>query len=170
LGGWVWVEKRNFKTGVLYSKIILATEGSHSGLVRAPAKRLPWVTGVEGSNPSPSATNKTMSSQIDDYINKQASPQKEICQHLREIIFKTLPDVKEEMKWGVPAFADGKFYIVALKDHVNLGFSIKGLTKEDIALFDSGGKTMKHIEVDKLENIDEKRIVGLLKLVAEKHD
>jgi hypothetical protein len=30
-------------------------EGSHSGLVRAPAKRLPWVTGVEGSNPSPSA-------------------------------------------------------------------------------------------------------------------
>ncbi len=30
-------------------------EGSHSGLVRAPAKRLPWETGVEGSNPSPSA-------------------------------------------------------------------------------------------------------------------
>ncbi len=25
------------------------------GLVRAPAKRLPWETGVEGSNPSPSA-------------------------------------------------------------------------------------------------------------------
>jgi hypothetical protein len=33
-------------------------EGSHSGLVRAPAKRLPWETGVEGSNPSPSATNQ----------------------------------------------------------------------------------------------------------------
>jgi hypothetical protein len=156
--------------GVLYSKIILATEGSHSGLVRAPAKRLPWVTGVEGSNPSPSATNKTMSSQIDDYINKQPSPQKEICQSLRSLILKTFPDVKEEMKWGVPAFADGKFYIVALKDHVNLGFAIKGLTKEDIALFDGGGKTMKNIEVDKLENTDEKRIVGLLKLVAEKHD
>jgi hypothetical protein len=46
----------DFPTGVGYSKIILATEGSHSGLVRAPAKRLPWVTGVEGSNPSPSAT------------------------------------------------------------------------------------------------------------------
>ena len=29
-------------------------EGSHSGLVRAPAKRLPWETGVVGSNPSPS--------------------------------------------------------------------------------------------------------------------
>ena len=118
-----------------------------------------------GSNPTPSATVENMSNQIDDYINKQGSPQKEICQKLRRLILKTLPDAKEEMKWGVPAFADGKFYIVALKDHVNLGFSIKGLTKEDMALFDGGGKTMKHIEVDKMENIDEKRIVELLKLV-----
>ncbi len=30
-------------------------EGSHSGLVRPPAKRLPWETGVVGSNPTPSA-------------------------------------------------------------------------------------------------------------------
>jgi hypothetical protein len=110
-----------------------------------------------------------MSNKIDDYIKKQPSPQKEICQSLRSLIFKTFPDVKEEMKWGVPTFADGRFYIVALKDHVNLGFSIKGLTKEDIALFDGGGKTMKNIEVNKLENIDEKRIVGLLKLVDKKH-
>jgi hypothetical protein len=110
-----------------------------------------------------------MSNKIDDYINKQPSPQKEICQKLRSLIFKTLPEVKEEMKWGVTAFADGKFYIVALKDHVNLGFSSKGLTQEEIALFDGGGKTTKHIEVDKTENIDEKRIVGLLKLVSERN-
>jgi ribosomal protein S18 acetylase RimI-like enzyme len=35
-----------------------AREGSHRGLVRAPAKRLPRETGVEGSNPSPSAIKK----------------------------------------------------------------------------------------------------------------
>jgi hypothetical protein len=109
-----------------------------------------------------------MSNSIDDYISKQVSPQKEICQNLRKIILKTFPGVKEEMKWGVPAFADGKFYIVALKDHVNLGFSIKGLAKEDMALFDGGGKTTKHIEVDDIKNIDEKRISGLLKLVDKK--
>jgi hypothetical protein len=109
-----------------------------------------------------------MSNKIDDYIKQQASPQKEICQNLRSLILKTIPNAKEEMKWGVPAFADGRFYIVALKDHVNLGFSIKGLAKEDIALFDGGGKTMKHIEVDKTENIDEKRIVELLKLVEKR--
>ena len=105
-----------------------------------------------------------MSNNIDDYINKQGSPQKEICQNLKKLILKTFPDAKEEMKWGVPAFADGKFYIVALKDHVNLGFSIKGLTKEETALFDGGGKTMNHIKVDKID-INENKIIELLKLV-----
>ena len=109
-----------------------------------------------------------MSNKVDSYINRQGSPQKEICQRLREIILKTIPDAGEEMMWGVPAFADGKFYIVALKDHANMGFSIKGLSKEDVALFDGGGKTMKHIEIYKLEDIDEPRITRLLKLVAER--
>jgi uncharacterized protein YdhG (YjbR/CyaY superfamily) len=110
----------------------------------------------------------TMTNKIDEYINKQSSPQKEICQALRRLIFKTFPDAKEEMKWGVPAFADGAYYIVALKDHVNLGFTLKGLTKEDEKLFDGGGKTMKRIQVANLADIDENRIVGLLKLVDKK--
>jgi hypothetical protein len=106
-----------------------------------------------------------MSNKIDDYINKQASPQQEICRALREIIRRTFPGVKEEMRWGVPAFADGNYYIVALKDHVNLGFAAKGLTEEDLTLFDGGGKTMKHVEIDQSGQIDNNRIVALLKLV-----
>jgi hypothetical protein len=47
---------------------------------------------------------------------------------LRTIIFRTFPGIKEEMKWGVPSYAEGKYYIVALKTHVNLGFSIKDLS------------------------------------------
>jgi hypothetical protein len=106
-----------------------------------------------------------MDKKVDEYINKQPSPQKEVCQALRALINKTFPGAKEEMKWGVPAFAEGNYYIVALKDHVNLGFTLKGLTKEDEKLFDGGGKTMKHVEVASVAGIDEKRIVGLLKLV-----
>jgi len=106
-----------------------------------------------------------MGNKIDDYLQKQPLPQKEICQELRGLILKTFPDVKEEMKWGVPAFADGRFYIVALKDHVNLGFSSKGLSKEEIALFDGGGKTMRHIQIAGLGDMDKKRITKLLKLV-----
>jgi hypothetical protein len=110
-----------------------------------------------------------MDKKVQEYIDKQKSPQKEICQELRRLIIKTFPKIEEEMKWGVPAYGNGKYYIVALKDHVNLGFSSKGLTKEDIALFDGGGNTTKHIEIASLKDIDKKRIVSLLKLVDEKH-
>jgi hypothetical protein len=106
-----------------------------------------------------------MNNSVEAYINTQASPQKEICQALRHIILKTFPGVKEEMKWGVPAFADGKFYIVALKDHVNVGFSSHGLTKEELTLFDGGGKTTRNLEIATLDGIDKEKIVKLLKLV-----
>jgi hypothetical protein len=109
-----------------------------------------------------------MNNKIDDYIAKQKSPQREICESLRKIILKTFPNVEEEMKWGVPALGDGKFYIVALKDHVNLGFSIDGLTKEELKLFDGGGKTTRHIQVKTIDDIDEERIMKLLKLVDKK--
>ena len=106
--------------------------------------------------------------QIDEYIEKQKSPQKEICVKLRKIILKAIPDVKEEMRWGVPSYDKGKFYFVGLKTHVNLGFSLKGLTKEETALFEGTGKTMKHIEIRSLKEIDEKKIIKLIKLIKNK--
>lgn len=105
-----------------------------------------------------------MDKNVDDYIKKQKSPQKEICQIIRNIILKTYPDIKEEMKYGVPYFGN-KYYIVALKTHVNLGFSIKGLTTEEIGLFEGTGKTTRHIKIKSQENIDEENIKKLLKLV-----
>ena len=109
-----------------------------------------------------------MDIEVENYIEKQKSPQKEICQKLREIIFQTIPEIKEEMKWGVPTYANGKYYIVALKDHVNLGFSLKRLSKEEQKLFEGSGKTMKHIKIHSLKDINEKRITESLKLVWEK--
>ena len=107
-----------------------------------------------------------MNKGVNDYIEKQKLPQKEICQKLREIILETFPDIEEEMKLGVPWY-EGKYYIVALKGHVNLGFSLKGLSKKEIELFEGGGKTMKHIKIRSLNEIDEKKIVELLKVVKE---
>ena len=103
---------------------------------------------------------------VDDYVKNQNSPQKEVCQILRNIILKTYPDLDEEMKYGVPYYGN-KYYIVALKTHVNLGFSIKGLTKEEIALFEGTGKTTRHIKIKTPKNIDETRIKELLKIVKE---
>ena len=107
-----------------------------------------------------------MNKGVDDYIEKQKLPQKEICKKLREIILETFPGIEEQMKLGVPWY-EGKYYIVALKDHVNLGFSLEGLSKKEIELFEGGGKTMKHIKIRSLNEIDEEQIVKLLKVVKD---
>jgi hypothetical protein len=105
---------------------------------------------------------------VKEYIEKQISPQKEICRKLCALIYEIFPNIAEEMKWGVPAFGDGKIYIVALKDHVNLGFSTKNLRKQELSLFDGGGKTTNHIEIESFDKIDRKRITEFLKLVAKR--
>ena len=105
-----------------------------------------------------------MDREVISYIEKQKSPQKEILHKLREVIFNNSPGIHEQMKWGVPSY-EGKYYLVALKDHVNLGFSIKGLSPEEEKLFEGSGKTMKHIKFRSLNDIDEKRIMKLLRIV-----
>lgn len=106
---------------------------------------------------------------VTEYIEKQKSPQKEICKKLRRIISKNFPKFKESMKWGTPVYEDGRYYLVALKDHVNLGFSIKGLSKEEINLFEGGGKTMKYLDFDSTKGVDEKRIIKFIKLVEKRN-
>jgi hypothetical protein len=109
-----------------------------------------------------------MNAKVNDYIEKQSSPQKEICHQLREIIFQTAPEVKEEMKWGVPTYADGKCYIVALKDHVNLGFALDALPAEEQKQLQGSGKTMRCLEFRSLTEIDEIRTVKLIDLVLKR--
>jgi hypothetical protein len=105
--------------------------------------------------------------EVGEYIEKLKSPQKELVQRLRDIIVKTVPDVKEEFKMGVPWY-EGKYYIVALKDHVNVGFSVKGLSEQDMALFEGKGKMMRHVKFYSLKDVDDARVLKLLRLVAEK--
>jgi uncharacterized protein YdhG (YjbR/CyaY superfamily) len=111
-----------------------------------------------------------MNKQVDEYIAKQKSPQKEICLQLRGIIFEAFPGIEEEMKWGVPTYAKGKFYFVALRDHVNLGFSIRGLSEDEQNRFEGSGKTMKIIQVNSTKEIHKNEIVDLFKLVWERQE
>jgi len=108
-----------------------------------------------------------MSSKVNEYIEKQQSPQKEICKKLRTIILNIYPLINERMKYGVPYY-DDNYYIIALKNHVNLGFSIKNLTADEISLFEGDGKLTRHIKVRNLSEIDEEKIVKLLELVFSK--
>jgi hypothetical protein len=107
-----------------------------------------------------------MTENVESYIKKQPSPQREICERLREIILRALPQIREEMKWGVPTYDGGAYYIVALKDHVNLGFSMVGLSADEVSQFVGSG-TMKHVEIRTVGEINEAQITRLLQLVWE---
>jgi predicted GIY-YIG superfamily endonuclease len=87
--------------------------------------------------------NHNMNKEVTKYIDKQKSPQKDICKKLRRIILKTFSKIDERMYVGVPWYGD-YYYFVGLKDHVNLGFSIMGLTKKQMDLFEGKGKKMRH--------------------------
>ena len=104
-----------------------------------------------------------MNKEVEKYIKKQKSPQKEICLKLREIIIKTFPKIEERF-WADVPFYEKRYYIVALKDHVNMGFAINGLSQKEIALFDGKGKTMRHLKFFSLNDIDEKQIAKLMKI------
>ena len=99
---------------------------------------------------------------IEKYINKLKSPQKDICKKLRKIILKSFPKCKEKIWVGVPWFGD-KTYIVGLKDHVNFGVCIKGLPKEELSWLEGKGKTMRHIKLRTIKDIDEKKTTKLLR-------
>ncbi len=109
-----------------------------------------------------------MDPKIADYINKQKSPQKEICLALRKILLKVFPKIKEEMEWGVPVYDGGRYYIGAVRHGVNFGFAISGLNKEEVGRFEGSGKTMRQIKVESLKDIDEKKLAELIKLVKKK--
>ena len=109
-----------------------------------------------------------MDEKVDEYIKKQKSPQKEILEKLRKIFQKTLPTSDEKMRWGVITYSEGKFYIAAMKNRVHVGFAITGLSKDEVSLFEGSGKTMRHIKISTLEDIDEKKLVNLIEMVDKK--
>jgi hypothetical protein len=104
---------------------------------------------------------------VEEYIGKQPDPQRLICLKLRKMILDRYPDIGERMKLGVPWYGED-FYIVSLRDHVNLGFSMNGLTKDEVQLFKGSGTSMKVIEMASLDDIDEGRIIGLMEIVKKK--
>lgn len=109
-----------------------------------------------------------IASKIEVYIEKQKSPQKEILLEIRKIFRETIPDAKEEMRWGAITYANGKFYIAAMKNRVHVGFAIAGLNNDEISLFEGNGKIMRHIKIPTFDSIDRTRLTRLIRMVDQK--
>jgi putative endonuclease len=107
-----------------------------------------------------------MDVKVQQYLEKIPPPQKEICLKLREIILHAFPEIKESLKRGVPVFDDGRFEIRVQKNQANLGFSVAGLTKKQLAIFEGSGKTMRRISIRTIDDVDEKKLLKLLKMAG----
>jgi hypothetical protein len=70
--------------------------------------------------------------------------------------------------WGVVTFADGKFYIAAMRNRVHVGFAVTGLSNKEIGMFEGNGKTMRHIKVPTIESINRESLAKLIKMVSKK--
>ena len=64
-----------------------------------------------------------MNNEVQTYIDKQASPQKEIMKKIRRLLQKTAPMATETMSYGVPAFklsGSNLMIYAAFKNHVGI--------------------------------------------------
>jgi hypothetical protein len=104
--------------------------------------------------------------EVDRYIMDLPKNIQDITVALRKIILDSFPELIEEYKWSMPNYSYNGLvcYLQSAKKHVNLGFH-KGneLQGKDINhLLQGTGKTMRHIRLTKLEDIQREAFTSLI--------
>ncbi len=103
----------------------------------------------------------------DDYLAKLSPPFQDLMSHLRTLIITEFPSVKERvMQEGLwYERPQGVFYLAKIGDHINLGVSIKGLSQDQIELFEGTGKTQRHLKNFPGKEINDAEILQKLQIV-----
>jgi hypothetical protein len=108
-----------------------------------------------------------MHPQVRVYLEKQSPDRRKIMEKLREILIDAVPNLNEKMEYGVMCY-DDLYYIANLPKQINMGFSIIGLTPEEIKLFQGTGKTMRHLKFLDIDSINKEELVKIIRLVHDK--
>jgi hypothetical protein len=99
------------------------------------------------------------------YIALLPSPQKEICQALRELILENFPHMREELKWNSPTYYyHGKRICLnsGFKDHVTVELFYGAHLEDAQERIVGVGKNTRHIKLQSLQEIDTTYFVDLL--------
>ena len=90
---------------------------------------------------------------------------RQIALAIREIIFDTLPDVRESIKWSQPVFRTNRdlFYIDATERYAKLGFFDASDLIDPDAKLEGTGKRMRHRKIRAPEDIDRDQIIAWLR-------
>lgn len=115
-------------------------------------------------------TTQNPSKRIDEAFDRFTGFQRKYCMHLRALIHRALPDVKEDWKWGPNFNVRGMVCGVwGFKDHVKLVFFKGSMMKDKYKLFNQGedNRGNRSINFCKEDKIDDKKIIEYLKEAAE---
>jgi len=96
------------------------------------------------------------SREVSEYIETLPDNKKAIVIALRKIILSVDPTLNESLKWKQPVYSkeDDICYIFPAGNHVNLGF-YKGTELNDPKkMLEGTGKTMRHIKIRDLADIE----------------
>lgn len=104
--------------------------------------------------------------EVDKFIQDLPDDIQSITKTLRKTILDASPVLVEEYKWSMPNYSYKGLvcYLQTAKKHVNLGFQ-KGnqLVEKDInSLLQGSGKTMRHIRITKMDDIQLEAFVSLI--------
>ena len=94
----------------------------------------------------------------DGWFASLPETQRPILDRLRSLIFDTVPDAVENLKWGRPCFStdNGLFcYLHATQKHATLGFQNGASLSDPKNQLEGDGKNMRHIKLRSLSDIDE---------------
>lgn len=115
------------------------------------------------------AINPNATKEIDKAFAKFTGFQREYCNHLRNLIHKALPEVKEDWKWGANFNVNGMVCgLWGFKNHVKLVFFKGSLIKDKYNLFNDGEDNRGNRSINFTEHsaIDDAKIMEYLKEAA----
>ncbi|SRR5690606_16830285 len=109
---------------------------------------------------------------VTQYIAHLPSPQKEICEALRELILGNFPELKEEFKYNYPAYCYERKRICStggFKRHANLELDYGAHLRDPIGRVEGVGKNIRHIKIRSPDEVDADYFIDLLRQSIEHH-
>jgi hypothetical protein len=101
---------------------------------------------------------------VAEYVDGLDDWRGEAVSRLRRLVLEAAPDAKESIKWARPVYeVNGPLcYIMAFKNHVNLGFSRGVDLVDEAGILQGSGKKMRHVKVTGVEHIREDVLRSLI--------
>ncbi len=110
---------------------------------------------------------KEPSKDVDSVLKGLDPRMRLLIDKLRRIVKRALPNATETVKWGRPTYTlrgENVAWILNYRDHVDLGFFMGAKLKSE--LLEGTGKSLRHIKVRTVKDINRKEFTRLLKEAA----